>query len=45
MPDEGPRDGAPAVGTLPEGLGRAIKVRRTGLDLSRKELAERAGRI
>ena len=43
MPDEDRRDSDPQLGTPPEGLGRAIKVRRTGLDLSRKELAERAG--
>ena len=43
MPDPNSPPDPPQTGSLPEGLGRAIKVRRTGLDLSRKELAQRAG--
>ncbi len=43
MPDQDPPHDPPQMGSLPEGLGRAIKVRRTGLDMSRKQLAQRAG--
>ena len=37
------RNRGPDEGVLAEGLGRAIKVLRTGQDLSRKDLANRAG--
>jgi transcriptional regulator with XRE-family HTH domain/CheY-like chemotaxis protein len=42
MVERRPRSGAPFESSFEEGLGRAIRVLRTGQDLSRGELAERA---
>jgi transcriptional regulator with XRE-family HTH domain len=43
MAKHGDREHSRQQGGIAEGLGRAIKVLRTGQDLSRRDLAERAG--